>query len=93
MPCHLLSLTNHHDHHHSLPITHLPIYPLLTTRTGLAGSSNVQGEDQKKLDVIANEIFINALKSSGTTAILVSEENEEAIFVEDGLKGITPPFS
>jgi len=42
---------------------------------------------KKKLDVIANEIFINALKSSGKTAILVSEEDEEAIFVEEGLRG------
>jgi len=61
---------------------------LIIDRTGLAGNNtNVQGEAQKKLDVIANDIFINALKSSGKTAILVSEENEEAIFVEDGLKG------
>jgi len=28
------------------------------------GETNVQGEDQKKLDVIANELFINMLKSS-----------------------------
>jgi fructose-1,6-bisphosphatase I len=59
----------------------------LANLTGLAGNTNVQGEAQKKLDVIANEIFINALKSSGKTAILVSEEDEEAIFVEEPLKG------
>ena len=28
------------------------------------GVANVQGEDQKKLDVLANELFINMLKSS-----------------------------
>lgn len=28
------------------------------------GETNVQGEDQKKLDVLANELFINMLKSS-----------------------------
>ena len=28
------------------------------------GETNVQGEEQKKLDVIANELFINMLKSS-----------------------------
>jgi len=55
--------------------------------TGLAGSSNVQGEDQKKLDILANEIFINALKSSGKVAVLVSEEDEEAIFIDEGLRG------
>lgn len=26
--------------------------------------ANIQGEDQKKLDVLANELFINMLKSS-----------------------------
>lgn len=28
------------------------------------GETNIQGEDQKKLDVLANELFINMLKSS-----------------------------
>ncbi|CAG8511336.1 11272_t:CDS:2 [Ambispora leptoticha] len=54
---------------------------------GLAGASNVQGEEQKKLDVISNEIFINALRSSGRVAVMVSEEDEQAIIVEDGLRG------
>jgi fructose-1,6-bisphosphatase I len=54
----------------------------------LAGSVNVQGEDVKKLDVVANEIFINCLKSSGKVSVMVSEENEEAIVVSDPeLKG------
>jgi len=58
-----------------------------TNSTGLAGNTNVQGEAVKKLDVLANEIFMNSLKSSGKTAILVSEEDEEAVFVEQGLRG------
>jgi len=37
----------------------------------------------KKLDVVANEIFINSLKSCGKVAVMVSEENENAIFVDD----------
>ncbi|VEL08398.1 unnamed protein product [Protopolystoma xenopodis] len=49
---------------------------------GLAGSSNVQGEEVKKLDVLANELFINMLKSSYTTCLLVSEENDTCITVE-----------
>jgi fructose-1,6-bisphosphatase I len=53
----------------------------IVSLTGLAGSSNVQGEDQKKLDVIANEIFVNSIRSSGAVAIMVSEEDTEAIFV------------
>ncbi|CAI8593884.1 unnamed protein product [Vicia faba] len=54
---------------------------------GLAGETNVQGEEQKKLDVLSNDVFIKALKSSGRTSILVSEEDEEAIFVEPSLRG------
>ncbi|KAG0222323.1 fructose-1,6-bisphosphatase class 1/Sedoheputulose-1,7-bisphosphatase [Mortierella sp. GBAus27b] len=59
----------------------------LISMTGLANSSNVQGEDQKKLDVIANEIFVNALRSSNKVAVMVSEEDEDAIFVEDQYRG------
>ncbi|KAK4741015.1 hypothetical protein SAY87_024603 [Trapa incisa] len=59
---------------------------------GLAGETNVQasdsnGEEQKKLDVLSNEVFIKALVSSGRTCILVSEEDEEATFVEPSLRG------
>lgn len=43
----------------------------------------MQGEDVKKLDVLANEIFINALASSGKVCAMVSEENEDIIQVED----------
>ncbi|KAI9292644.1 inositol phosphatase [Neoconidiobolus thromboides FSU 785] len=50
--------------------------------TGLAGMQNVQGEDVKKLDVLANEIFIQNLKASGKCKVLVSEEDDEAIFIE-----------
>ncbi len=50
---------------------------------GAAGNQNVQGEDQKKLDVLSNDIMINALIASGKTAVLVSEEDDEAIFVKD----------
>ncbi|KAE8654376.1 Fructose-1,6-bisphosphatase, cytosolic [Hibiscus syriacus] len=54
---------------------------------GLAGETNVQGEEQKKLDVLSNEIFVKALISSGRTCILVSEEDEEAIFVDQSKRG------
>lgn len=54
---------------------------------GLAGSSNTTGDDQKKLDVLSNECFINMLKSSYTSALLVSEENEEAIIVDKDKRG------
>lgn len=47
---------------------------------------NIQGEDVKKLDVLANEIFINSLKRSGKVKVMVSEEDDEAIIVEGGGK-------
>ncbi|KAH8930806.1 hypothetical protein BDL97_20G000100 [Sphagnum fallax] len=54
---------------------------------GLAGNTNVQGEEQKKLDILSNDVFINALISSGRTNVLVSEENEEPIIVEASKRG------
>lgn len=43
---------------------------------GSAGSENVQGEEQKKMDVITNDVMIEAL-SRGHTAALASEEMDE----------------
>merc|ERR1719440_1154467 len=42
---------------------------------GMAGDQNSSGDDQKKLDVLSNDIFINALVKSGSCAVLVSEEH------------------
>ena len=47
----------------------------------------MQGEEQKKLDVLSNDIMVNALRASGKTAVLVSEELDDAIIIEDGYKG------
>jgi fructose-1,6-bisphosphatase I len=55
----------------------------LINLTGLAGSSNTTGDDQKKLDVISNELFIEAMRSSGKCALLVSEEEEDVIYFKD----------
>lgn len=47
--------------------------------TGLedgGGSINVQGEEQKKLDVIANDVLKDALRWSGELATLASEEED-----------------
>ncbi|GAC1304984.1 MAG: class 1 fructose-bisphosphatase [Mucilaginibacter sp.] len=49
---------------------------------GEAGTVNVQGEGQKKLDVYANEQFISALKHGGECCIVVSEENDECVHIE-----------
>jgi len=50
---------------------------------GLTGEANVQGEDVKKLDVLANDIFRNSLIASGKVSLLVSEEDEHAMVVEN----------
>lgn len=55
----------------------------LINLTGLAGSSNTTGDDQKKLDVISNDLFIEAMRSSGKCAVLVSEEEENVIFFRE----------
>jgi fructose-1,6-bisphosphatase I len=54
---------------------------------GLAGETNSTGDDQKKLDVLANDMMINALVNSGVCSVLVSEENEEPIVVPPGKSG------
>lgn len=54
---------------------------------GLAGNTNSTGDDQKKLDVLSNELFINMLKSSFTTCLLVSEEDETVLVVEKERRG------
>ncbi|XP_062618024.1 fructose-1,6-bisphosphatase 1-like [Saccostrea cucullata] len=54
---------------------------------GMSGTENVSGDDQKKLDVLANDLFINMLKSSFLTCLLVSEENDHAIVVEPEKRG------
>ncbi len=42
-------------------------------------SVNVQGEKQQKLDVYANERFINAMRNQGAVCGVASEENDEHI--------------
>lgn len=46
---------------------------------GMAGNTNVQGEDVKKLDVLSNELMINMLRESYSVCAMVSEENENVI--------------
>lgn len=44
---------------------------------GSAGSENIQGETQKKLDVMSNEMFIRHTESNGNLAGMASEEEED----------------
>ncbi|BGP30126.1 Fructose-1,6-bisphosphatase [Rhodotorula toruloides] len=54
---------------------------------GAAGSANVQGEDQKKLDILSNDIMVNSLRASGKTAVLVSEEIDDPIIIDAAHRG------
>uniref|UniRef100_A0A8C2AXR6 Fructose-1,6-bisphosphatase 1 n=1 Tax=Cyprinus carpio TaxID=7962 RepID=A0A8C2AXR6_CYPCA len=49
---------------------------------GIAGSTNVTGDQVKKLDILSNDLVINMIKSSFTSCVLVTEEHENAIIVE-----------
>jgi fructose-1,6-bisphosphatase I len=49
----------------------------LSGSLGAAGSTNVQDEEQKKLDVITNDMLSDALKGCAAVAGLASEELEE----------------
>jgi fructose-1,6-bisphosphatase I len=51
---------------------------------GDVGSENVQGEQQKKLDVYADDEFIRALKDRGEVCGLASEEKEGVIEFSTG---------
>merc|ERR550537_1942641 len=54
----------------------------LTGLTGLeggGGSINVQGEEQKKLDVLTNEILKRALFDTGKLGVLASEEEDTPV--------------
>jgi len=44
---------------------------------GSAGSENVQGETQKKLDIITNEVFLKSNEWAGHLSAMASEEMDE----------------
>jgi fructose-1,6-bisphosphatase I len=50
---------------------------------GSAGVTNVQGEEQQKLDIFANETLTNALNHTGRVCVMASEEDEAIIPVPD----------
>ena len=52
---------------------------------GSAGAENVQGEAQKKLDVISNELMEEYLRASGVVRAMASEEEET--YVEGSEQG------
>ena len=52
---------------------------------GSADRENIQGEQQQKLDVFANETFINALSARGVICGVASEENSSFIAFNDNV--------
>lgn len=50
---------------------------------GEAGNQNVQGEDQKKLDVLANDLLLDALAKNAHCAGVASEELDDATPAND----------
>lgn len=59
----------------------------ISNLTGVAGGANFSGEDQKKLDVVSNEVFANALRASGRTGVIASEEEDVPVAVEETYSG------
>ena len=48
---------------------------------GAAGDTNIQGEDQQKLDVYANEKFIQTLTNRNIVCGIASEEEDDFITI------------
>jgi len=55
----------------------------LTNIGGAFGQINVQGEEQQKLDVIANIRFMRALSKGGEVCAIVSEEEDSVIDLQN----------
>ncbi|XP_039271122.1 fructose-1,6-bisphosphatase 1-like [Styela clava] len=49
---------------------------------GISGTENATGDQQKKLDVLANDLMVNLLRSSYSTCLMVSEENDNVVEVD-----------
>lgn len=52
-------------------------------QTGLAGHTNVQGEAQKALDVISNDVVLKHLRENLAVSVLISEELDDAVHFEN----------
>lgn len=56
---------------------------LVTGILGEANAHNIQGEQQQKLDVYANNRFIAAMRNQGAVCAVASEENDEHIVFDN----------
>lgn len=62
-------------------------HAMQTGDLGLAGTSNMYGEDQLALDVVSNQIFVKELEDSNYTSCLASEEMDEICKIPEEKKG------
>lgn len=60
-------------------ISHTVSRGAMTGMLGSAGTENVQGETQKQLDIITNDIMVDALEWTGHLSGMVSEEVDDFI--------------
>ncbi|UNU72805.1 class 1 fructose-bisphosphatase [Moraxella nasovis] len=67
----------------SISISHLLSKGALAGIHGEAGGQNIQGETQKKLDVIANDLLLNTLTHNPHCAGVASEELDEISLAHD----------
>ncbi|GAB1298297.1 Fructose-1,6-bisphosphatase 1 [Apodemus speciosus] len=75
-------------HPHVYQLENTSDYNIWRSRAyGIAGSTNVTGDQVKKLDILSNDLVINMLKSSYATCVLVSEEDTDAIIIEPEKRG------
>ncbi|MGB3493425.1 MAG: class 1 fructose-bisphosphatase [Elainellaceae cyanobacterium] len=56
---------------------------LVEDALGLTGRKNVQGEEVKRMDEFANQVFISAFKQSGLVCRLASEEMEKPYYIPE----------
>lgn len=56
---------------------------LVEDALGLTGRTNVQGEEVKRMDVFANQVFISVLKQSGLVCRLASEEMDKPYYIPE----------
>merc|ERR1712157_417619 len=63
----------------------------MSNTLGYEGAINVQGEDQKKLDVITNDVLKRALRFTGRLGVLASEEEDAPVDIVGNDKDETNP--
>lgn len=73
-------------------IAHQVATAALAGKTGAAGTTNVQGETQQKLDVVSDELFLEAMSHSGLVCTMVSEEKDAPYHMADGGEGAYTVF-